>query len=87
MSNNVKSYIGLVDRRHIILRIFDPGRGFSARNVHCANAADAEELLKNLRKSAREAGLREKEEAPKNFMYVAGLAFSKIFAEQVSCRH
>jgi hypothetical protein len=84
MSNNIRSYIDLVDRRHIILRVFDPGQGFSADNVHCANSDEAEELLKNLRKSARQAGLRETQEAPRSFMYVAGLSFRKIFAEHVS---
>lgn len=87
MSNNVTSYIDLVDKRHIVFRVFDPRQGFSADNVHCADAADAEELLTNLRNSARQAGLREKQEAPTSFMYVAGLSFSRIFAEQVGCRN
>lgn len=87
MSYNVISYIDLVDKRHIIMRVFDSVRGFSADNVHCANAEEAQVLLENLRKRARKAGLTEEQHAPSSFMYAAGLSFRKIFAEQVSCRN
>jgi hypothetical protein len=87
MSYSVTSYIDLVDKRHIIIRVFDSVRGFSADNVHCANADEASVLLENLRQRARKAGLTEEQQAPTSFMYDAGLSLRELFAGQVGYRN